>query len=225
MITRLCASLFAVILGVCGTAAAVPRAYIPSINGTVSVVDTSTNTVVGGPITVGNSPIGVAAHPNGTRVYVGNGSSNTVSVIDTTSETVIATIAVGNFPYGLALDPTGARLYVANAGALSVSVIDTATNSVVATIAGVGGPGDSPYSVAVSPSGNFVYAVNRTNTNRIRVAKIDTVANSVVSMTPVFGVNFNFVTVHGVATASHVYVTSAADNAVYVLDPTTLALV
>ena len=77
------------------TAHAQARAYVTnSCNGTVSVVDTDTNTIVA-TIPVGINPLGVAITPDGTRVYVSNSGSGTVSVIDTSTNTVVATIPVG----------------------------------------------------------------------------------------------------------------------------------
>jgi YVTN family beta-propeller protein len=48
---------------------------------TVVVYDTSTNTPVGNPITVGTGPIFVKISPDGKYAYVGNRSDNTVSII------------------------------------------------------------------------------------------------------------------------------------------------
>jgi YVTN family beta-propeller protein len=82
------------------------RAYVTT--NAVSVIDTATNTVVA-TIPVGVSPIGVAITPDGTRAYVTNEGSNTVSgtvsVIDTATNTVVATIPVGPGPFGIAITP------------------------------------------------------------------------------------------------------------------------
>ena len=65
-------------------AASGPIAYVtnPGSN-TVSVINTATNTVVGGPIPVSNNPNGVAITPDGRHAYIANLLSNNVSVIDT----------------------------------------------------------------------------------------------------------------------------------------------
>jgi YVTN family beta-propeller protein len=77
-------------LAICVHVWAAPFAYIAnSGSDSVSVIDTATNTVVGPPIPVGSTPIGVAVNPAGTRVYVANSGSNSVSVIDTATNTVI----------------------------------------------------------------------------------------------------------------------------------------
>jgi YVTN family beta-propeller protein len=73
------------------------RVYVAN-NGsnTVSVIDTTSNTVAGeptkageGPIPVGLAPEGVAVSPEGKRLYVANAASDTVSVIDTGSNKVL----------------------------------------------------------------------------------------------------------------------------------------
>ena len=76
-------------------------AYITNaLDNTVSVIDTSTNTVIT-QVSVGGSPEGVAVTPDGTKIYVANFDSNTTSVIDTTTNTVTATVPVGNIPLTL----------------------------------------------------------------------------------------------------------------------------
>ena len=64
--------------------------------------------VVVGTVAVGESPQGVAVTPDGTRAYVTNLSSDTVSVIDTATNSVIGSpIAVGWEPKGIAITPDG----------------------------------------------------------------------------------------------------------------------
>ena len=106
-----------------GTASALPFAYIPNEgSGTVSVIDTATNTVVA-TVVVGSGPDGVAVNPAGTRVYVTNEGSNTVSVINTATNTVVATVDVGFLPQGVAVNPLTNTVYVANHGDDTVSVL------------------------------------------------------------------------------------------------------
>src|SRR5262249_29582243 len=83
----------------------------------------------------GSGPDAVAVSPNGTRIYVTNFNSNTVSVINPATNTVIATIPVGSGPEGVVFSPDGTRAYVANSVNNSLSVIDTTTNSVINTVA------------------------------------------------------------------------------------------
>jgi len=76
-------------------------------------------------IRVDSGPTGVAVNPTGSRLYVANTLSNTVSVIDTATNGVVATIPVGDAPIGVAVAPDARRVYVANSASSSVSVIDT----------------------------------------------------------------------------------------------------
>ena len=88
----------------------------------MSVIDAATNSVTA-TIPVGDQPLGVAVTPDGTRAYVTNTFSDTVSVIDTATNTVTATIAVGDTPRGVAVadvEVAGNAAPVAVADAYSV---------------------------------------------------------------------------------------------------------
>jgi YVTN family beta-propeller protein len=119
----------------------------------VSVIDTTTNTVVAtvavSPFPFLNSPFGVAITPDGTRAYVTIPLEDSVAVIDTASNTVIGTVTLvaGSGPVGVAITPDGTRAYVTNLFVNSVSVIDTASNTVLATVpVGLG-----PVAVVITP--------------------------------------------------------------------------
>jgi YVTN family beta-propeller protein len=193
---------------------------------TVSVIDTTANTVVGSPITVGNSPRGVAVSPDGSKVYITNAFSNSVSVIDTATNTVVGSpIPVGTFPLGVAVTPDGGKIYVANKGVAgnfgnTVSVIDTATNMVVGSPITVG---MGPYGVAVTPDGSKVYVTNSAdNTVSVIATATNTVATTIavgvspegVAVTPdgskVYVANFGqfFGTVSVIATATNTLLTT-----------------
>ena len=89
------------------------HAYITNLNlfgrgavsssGTVSVIDTASNTVVA-TVPVGPFPVAVAVTPDGKHAYVANHSS-TVPVIDTASNTVVATVPVGSGSSGVGIMP------------------------------------------------------------------------------------------------------------------------
>jgi YVTN family beta-propeller protein len=72
----------------------------------LAIIDTATNTVEAGSVTLGNDPLMLAVTPDGAFVYVTDGADNTVSVIDTSSNTVVATVAVGSTPFGIAIANT-----------------------------------------------------------------------------------------------------------------------
>ncbi|MCC4767366.1 PKD domain-containing protein [Methanosarcina sp. DH1] len=145
--------------------------------GTVSVIDTATNTLIA-TVPVGSYPIGVAVNPEETKVYVANRGSSTVSVIDTATNTITATIPVESGANGIAVSPDGKKVYVTNLDTGTVSVIDVATNTVTATI----NVGDTPFGIAVSPDGTKAYV---TNAYGYTVSVIDTATNTVTATVPV----------------------------------------
>ena len=131
------------------TAASAQNAYIPNQgDGTVSVIDTTNDTVIA-TVVVGRYPIGVGVSPDGSKVYIGNASDNTVSVINTADNTVIATVGLtGENSRGVSVSPDSSKMYVANSDSYSVSVINAANNTVIATVE----VGSGPRGVAVSPN-------------------------------------------------------------------------
>jgi YVTN family beta-propeller protein len=106
-------------------------------------------------VPVQTEPWGVAFLPNGSKAFVANTVSGTVSIMRTNIANGVirrphAHVAVGTEPYGLALTPNGTKLYVTNARSGNVSVIDTATEVVVNTIA----VGPEPRGLAITNDGD-----------------------------------------------------------------------
>jgi YVTN family beta-propeller protein len=107
-------------------------------------------------VPVQTEPNGVAFLPNGSKLYVANTVSGTVSVVGTNIANGVILrprvhILVGTEPYGLALTPNGKKLYVSNARSNSISVIDTATDTVIKTIPNVG---PEPRGLAITNDGD-----------------------------------------------------------------------
>jgi YVTN family beta-propeller protein len=175
------------------------RVYVSNYaDGTVSVIDTATKTVVTtvrlGPCPnpssgiISCAPAGLAVSPDSARVYVahliasGNtGSTGAISVIDTVNNTVAATLPIGPFdPRGIAVNPQGDLIYVANSPLNAVLVINTIGLQVVATIP----VGINPVSVVLNPAGTRVYVTNRNfagGPGNDTVSVIDAAMNQVVS--------------------------------------------
>jgi YVTN family beta-propeller protein len=148
-------------------------AYVTnSGDGTVSVIETANNAVIGS-IPVGGEPVDVAISPNGARAYVAGKSSDSVAVIDTATNAVLTTVPVGKEPLGIAAGPEGNRVYVANFGDETVSVIDTSSNTVFGSPIAVG---KEPDGVAVTPDGSRLLVAQRSG----NVAIVDTASGSVV---------------------------------------------
>ena len=110
------------------------RVYVAnSGDGTVSIIraDVSPPVLLGGPITVGTTPVSVTALADGSRAYVANSGSGNVSVIVTSNNTVSKTIPVGTNPVSIASSSNSSKVYVANRGSNTVSIIRTSDDTVV----------------------------------------------------------------------------------------------
>ncbi len=107
------------------------KAYVSNfIDGTVSVIDVTTDTIITTVTTVGPTPPGtgnwgISITPDGSKVYTGNPSyqGNTVSVIDVATDTVYAVVYVGIGPLAFGqfissvsnpLPPPGSSVLISN---------------------------------------------------------------------------------------------------------------
>ncbi len=124
-------------------------------DGTVTVIDTTTNQVVKTLTATGGYPTALAASADGQRVYVAHTvlgpdyvAYNTVSVINTATNQVVKDVVIPDLCAGvcygssagltdLAVSPDGSRVYVIQAYGTdigpwgSVAVIDTSDNSLI----------------------------------------------------------------------------------------------
>jgi len=108
-------------------------------------------------IAVGLQPNAMAWDETHHRLYVANGNSDSVSVIDTRTDRVSATYTIRPFgnrapgvaPTALALAPGGAELYVACGGINAVAVLNTASGAVKGLIPTAW----YPNTLALSPDG------------------------------------------------------------------------
>jgi YVTN family beta-propeller protein len=141
----------------------------------VTAVDTSRRVPLG-TTPVGTHPNALVVNPRAERheVYVANGDSDTVSVLDTATRQVTRTVDLapyaaapeGSNPSALAVSPDGSTLYVTNAGNNDVDVIrlaggdhgEQARNG--SPVAGMIPTAWYPSGVSVSPNGRTVYVEN-----------------------------------------------------------------
>jgi YVTN family beta-propeller protein len=93
-------------------------------------------------------------------VYVTNGGSDTVTILDVVNVRVDRELPVGHNPVAVAASPTRNEIYVVNSGAPSangsLSVIDAEHNSVVATIT----LHRQPVSIDLNAAGTLAYIAN-----------------------------------------------------------------
>ncbi|WP_218081877.1 beta-propeller fold lactonase family protein [Anthocerotibacter panamensis] len=115
-------------------------------------------------IPVGNQPNKMVLSADAQTLYIANGNSDSVSVIDTTTNQVTRTLSLlrPSFPYkganpnSLDLSPDGRTLYVTLGGENAVAVVDLASGNVQGRIP----TGWYPNSVSISRDGKTLYVVN-----------------------------------------------------------------
>jgi YVTN family beta-propeller protein len=130
--------------------------------GDVSRVDLLSGKVVK-VIRAGLHPSGMAWDERASRLYVANGNSDDITVVDTHADSVVATIAIAPFrldriglaPTAVALSPDGGTLFVALGGANAVAMYDVAAGR-SARLRGLIPTGWYPTTLDVSADGRTI---------------------------------------------------------------------
>lgn len=104
--------------------------------GVTLITDLQGTPTLGATIATGSHPRGIVMHPDGSRVYVTNAISDTVSVVNTGS-LAVNTVYTGSLPQGLSINPAGTLVYVANIFGNNISVFDDNLNYVTGIGVGV----------------------------------------------------------------------------------------
>lgn len=184
-------------------------------NGSLSIIDTVTNTVTKSGIVLGNYPTDIAFAKDGKYAYISNFNS-TVHVIDTKTQTVAKIIPLGINPQGIVLSPDGTHILAV--GDNSVAVLDTVTQSVSSLItlpAGAVAYQIAAYPVAY-PSNYYAYVAND------KISLIDTSTQILTKDIPVeTAPTYTALTPDG----KFAYVANALSNSVSIIDTATQLVV
>ncbi|MDE2588179.1 MAG: YncE family protein, partial [Patescibacteria group bacterium] len=153
----------------------------------VSVIDVATNAVINTLTNVGSAPTSVVITPDGSRLYLADGGTSSVGVVDLNSNTFIASIPVNLGLAAVTMSPDGSKVYASNnnccsvgAGNGTVSVINTATNTVSSVIT----VGPVPNYLDITSDGAFVYVPNAgsvVDPSSNTVSVVNTSTNTVVA--------------------------------------------
>ncbi len=96
---------------------------------------------------VGLRPALIARSPDGATLYVANGASHNLSIVDIASDPaaprVIATTQLQGYPHGVSVTPDGRYIAVADTVSGAVSIVDAHTHEVIATVTGMKYPNDT----------------------------------------------------------------------------------
>ena len=130
------------------------------------IIDPATNLVVA-EITGIEANHGVAAAPDGSRLYVTNEADRTVDVVETKTLKVIKQIPLSGPPNNIAISKDGRRLYQAiHAPPFGVDVIDTAT---LANVKRLPLDGMQIHNTYVTPDGKYVIAASDDQTFTVAI--------------------------------------------------------
>jgi 6-phosphogluconolactonase len=124
-------------------------------------------TIVGSPFPAGISPASLVIHPSGKFAYAANESGNNISLFTIDSNTGVLSevppqTATGFTPVALAMNSGGTLLFAANEASSSIGVytIDASSGALAEIVGSPFATNPNPNSVALTPSGNFLYVVN-----------------------------------------------------------------
>lgn len=148
-------------------------------------------------------------------VYVANGGSDTVTVLDVVNLRLDRELAVGQHPVAIAASPTRNEIYVVNEGGAgangSVSVIDAEHNTVVATIP----VRRQPLSIDIDSEGARAYVANSASNS---VSVLDLKARREIAQ---LGAGEGPVAARIAPDGKSLVVANQKGNSVSVLDPAT----
>ena len=183
--------------------------------GSVSIVDTATNTELTRFPTGSNRIMDMAMSADGSRLYTGHFTGN-IQVMSTATNTVLLSRDTGNSVYGLALSVDGSRIYASDFSANLIRVLSTTDLSQITTIPG----GTHPRLIVMTSDGSRAYVAVQGSgtTSQGNVKVIDTASNTVLATIPT-----------GLGTAAvalspdgqSVYATNFGSNDVSVIDTAT----
>lgn len=215
------------------------------VAGTISAysIDPVTGAILqttGSPFLAGSGPASVTVDPSGRFAYAANQVSNTVSAYSILSTSGALTPITGSpfalpltsekGPFSVTVEPRGLFAYIANQGSSDIAnfLINSTTgglsNGNSTLIYVPGGSGSAPVSVAVDPTGNFVYVANSGSNNVSAYSIADPAGGtlSLISGSPFpAGSNPSSLTVD--PSGKFLYVANAGSNNVsaYSINPTT----
>jgi YVTN family beta-propeller protein len=125
-----------------------------SAGDSVLLIDPATNKVVGAIQDI-EANHGVAAAPDGSRLYVSNEAESTLDVVDAKTLKIVGHIPLSGHPNNLSISKDGKRVYIAIAQAPgAVDVVDTASMTRTRSIA----IDAAAHNTFVTPDGRFVVA-------------------------------------------------------------------
>ncbi len=181
------------------------------------------------------APWSLAVHPSGKFAYVANEGGFTPTSVSmyavnasTGVLTLIGAVAVDGRAVAVAVDPSGKFAYVADGGQNSdgskgAQVSMYAINATTGVLASLGtiAAGLSPTSIAIHPTGEFIYVVNY-DSKDISMYTVNTTTGNLTSIGTLTAVAGSIIVIH--PSGKFAYLTSSTSVLMYTIDMTTGAL-
>lgn len=177
--------------------------------GTISAIDLESYRVVT-TLPTGPIPNYAVFSPDSSRLYVSNAGNDTVSDIDVSRWIVMRNIIVGESPEHVVLSHDGNRLYVNNINAGTVSVINTESDTVLDTIK----VGSVLHGIDLSADDQTLFVASLTDNE---LAAID-VGTGKMRVAPLAPDPYHLAVIR----ADKLYVSSASEPKIWVVDPQSL---
>ncbi len=182
-------------------------------SGAVSIIDLETYDLVAN-LATGDMPNYAQFSPDSSKLYVSNAGNNTISIIDTNNWIVERNIIVGEGPEHMVLANDGSMLFVNNVGEDSVSFISLEEAKIVSTIKLTG----TLHGLDISDDGKSLYVAVRGADSLVQI--------DIESAKQIAGVNFSTpYHVTNIKGNNRLYVSSADEPKVFVIDANSLAIV
>lgn len=207
---------FFIFLSVSKHLIAAVMAYVTNGNDyTVSVIDTSTNTVIK-TIYVGYYPVRIAGSVDGTRLYVPTFGNDTLVAIDTSNNKIAYTgsLPPGSNPFSVGCSGAG-KVYVVNFSTASFSIFEE-NSGIYDSSYPVGGV--FPFHVVFSPDNTRAYLACGLGPKNVKV--IDTSTGYIIG-TGNAGQQSYSLAIN--PSGSTLYVTNPIQNSISVINTSTLA--
>jgi YVTN family beta-propeller protein len=212
-LSPLAASLAIALLAMALPAAAAPFAYVPNQkSGTISVIDTATDTVtktLSGGGALGKRLQAIDSDAKGDVLYVVDAEHNKLVAIDPTSDSVKHSVDIGEDAEGVRLSPSGDTLAVCAEGQHKVLLVDAKTFEITTRIPT---QGKNPEHCEFAPDAKLLLTSNEGSDN---LDVIDLATKKSVGTIATSGHPRGAAFVPG---TKHVYVAQESANAVDVID-------
>lgn len=179
----------------------------------VSVIDLSTFTLIA-TVATGSLPNYAVFSDDGASAYVSNAGDNSVSEIDTKTWKVRRSIPTGASPEHVALSPDGRKLYVNNVDDGLVSTIDVEQGAVETTYT----VGASLHGIDVSDDGRTLFVASLGSDEFVAID----IASSEMRYVKLSPQPYHLAAIRG---TGKVYVSSADDPKIWVIDQETLKVI